>query len=156
MGTPWGWWGGTGAAAAGGPGTTILDISARPRADGDGWELVGKGKAANQVARAEHKRRDDERKAATAANPANSLANGGGGSPGSSATAPTAEPAPTHTAAELQSIITLLQKGGDTTTAALYQEKLKALRAPSLAPKTLLRQREAPGSGSLKAPGQSS
>ena len=129
--------GGGGAAATGGADTTILDITAKPRADGMGWDLVGKGKAASQVARAENKRRDDERKAAAAANPANSLANGGGGSPGSSATAPSADPAPTHTAAELQSIITLLQKGGDETTAAVYQEKLKALRAPGIAPKTL-------------------
>ena len=65
------------------------------------------------------------------------MANGGSGSPGSSATAPSAEPPPTHTAAELHSIISLLQKGGDTATAAVYQEKLKALRAPSNAPKTL-------------------
>jgi len=114
-----------------------VDISARPRLDGSGWELVGPGKLAKQIAHANNKRRDDERKAAAGNDPANCLANGGNGSPGSSASAAEPTNPATHTAAELQSIISLLQKGGDTATAAAYQEKLTALQTASNTPKTL-------------------
>ena len=115
-----------GGASNNGPNTPYdaLDISAKPMPDGT-FILVGKGKAAKELAKANNDRRAAER----AADASTCLANGGHGQPGSA----TDPKKPTRSAADLQKVIAILEEDGQP--ADRFKEELAQLQRDTAAPK---------------------